>query len=248
MADTSPSEREQRLERILADYLHATEAGSPPDREELLKQHPDVADDLRSFFRNRDGIDRIAGSIKKQWPDMAETIGASEPAGAGVGATILYFGDYELLEEVARGGMGVVYKARQVSLNRVVAVKMILTGQPASQADVLRFPAEAEAAAGLDHPNIVPIYEVGEHEGQHYFSMKLVAGESVAKAASSDQRPGFTSQRQRWAAELVATVARAVHHAHQRGILHRDLKPANILLDVTRASTRPVITSRLTWR
>jgi len=135
------------------------------------------------------------------------------------------FGDYELLDEIARGGMGVVYKARHTSLNRVVALKMILSGQFAAEDDVRRFRQEAEAAANLDHSGIVPIYDVGEHEGRHFFSMKFIEGGSLA-----EKLPELRQDR-KGMVRLIAEISRAIHHAHQRGILHRDLKPANILLD-----------------
>jgi serine/threonine-protein kinase len=135
------------------------------------------------------------------------------------------FGDYELLDEIARGGQGVVYRARHKGLNRVVALKMIALGAWATEANLKRFRTEAEAAANLDHPQIVPIYEIGHIEGQHYFTMKLIEGHSLKQLLANGPLPA------RRAAEIVAAVARAIHHAHQRGILHRDLKPGNILLD-----------------
>ena len=135
------------------------------------------------------------------------------------------FQGFELLGEIARGGMGVVYRARQVSLNREVALKMILGGRLASEADVSRFRAEAQAAAGLQHPNIVAIHEVGEHAGQHFFSMDYVPGSNLAVLA---RREPLLPER---AAGYVRKIARAVHYAHSRGVIHRDLKPQNVLID-----------------
>src|SRR5262245_16545678 len=143
------------------------------------------------------------------------------------------FGDYELIEEIARGGMGVVYKARQVSLNRVVALKLILSGQFASKQEVLRFRSEAEAAANLRHPNIVAIYETGERDGQHYFSMDYVPGRTLAEIVKDGP---LSPQR---ATRYVKIIAEAIHYAHQQGILHRDLKPSNVLID---ADDNPRIT------
>lgn len=151
---------------------------------------------------------------------------ATEATEAGTTkARLRRFGNYELLSEIARGGMGVVYRARQIGLNRIVALKMILTGQLASPEEVQRFRAEANAAAQLDHPGIVPIYEVGEQDGQHFFTMALVNGSNLAERLRQGPMPP------REVATLLRSIAVAVQHAHDKGVIHRDLKPANVLLE-----------------
>jgi serine/threonine protein kinase len=141
------------------------------------------------------------------------------------GDKVTDFGDYELLEKVGGGGQGLVYRARQKSLNRTVALKIVALGQLATKRHLKRFRLEAQAAARLDHPSIVPIYEIGERDGSCYFSMKLVEGGPLDQIVKREPMPA------RRAAELIAKVARTVHYAHERGILHRDIKPGNILLD-----------------
>jgi WD40 repeat protein len=237
MSDSSAlTDRERQFNAILADYLEAKRRGAAPGRNELLARHPEFAAELDSFLADQAALERVAPPDR---PATGETV-THEFAGDGPtaspgdapsapGTTVRYFGDYELLEEIARGGMGVVYRARQVSLNRTVALKMILSGHLASESDVARFKAEATAAGQLDHPNIVPIYEVSEYAGMHYFSMKLVEGGSLARWIGDSRSKIDDFQRQ--AARLLVQVARGVHYAHQRGTLHRDLKPANILLD-----------------
>jgi len=195
-----------QLEQVLAAYLRAVEAGPSPSRAEWLERYPALAEELKLFFDNQQAVEQLV----KQ---------------SGASSTPRWFGDYELLRELGRGGMGVVYQARQASVGRFVALKMILAGKLASASDVVRFRLETEAAAQLDHPHIVPLYEVGERDEQQYFTMKLIEGGSLA------EHRGQFRDNPAAAALLVEKVAGAVHAAHQHGILHRDLKPANILLD-----------------
>ncbi len=173
-----PTMSHDSLDAVIAGYMLAVEGGEVPNRQDLLDRHPEHADALLAFFADLDRMDRVASPLRLA--GGLGVTGAADANGHAARPTVRYFGDYELLEEVARGGMGIVYKARQVSLNRLVALKMILAGSFASTRDIQRFRTEAESAANLDHPHIVPIHEVGEHEGQQYYSMKFVEGTSLA--------------------------------------------------------------------
>jgi WD40 repeat protein len=231
-----PSEREERLREVLVACIEAAEAGRAVDQEAILARYPEFAAELSEFFAGRAGLEGLAEPLRAAAPAARrEAAAGAEPATVGTGGgappgpspgtRVRYFGDYELLEEIGRGGMGVVYKARQVSLNRIVALKMILAGQLADEADVRRFHAEAQAAAKLDHPGIVPVYEVGQHDGQHYFSMAFIEGESLLRKLTEGLLPP------REAAALIRKVTEAVAYADGEGVIHRDVKPANILLD-----------------
>ncbi len=201
------------LERIIGEYVDSLQRGEPLDRGELISRHPELAADLRRFFANYDTF-RWLGGARDDAERQAPLLAAGER-----------LGNYEIVEEIARGGMGIVYRARQTSPRRTVALKVIAAARLASAKDVQRFRLEAEAVAQLEHPNIVPIYEVGEHDGVPYYAMPFYEAGNLAPHV-----PEFRDHPRR-AARLVATIARAVHHAHERGVLHRDLKPSNILLD-----------------
>jgi tetratricopeptide (TPR) repeat protein len=251
MSETTGADdnRQRRLEEAMAEYLLAADAGNPPDRSAFLANYPQLHEELSEFLADREAVDQLVSPLRpvEDARRAADETAALTPGGAGsVGASgaiestqveweqtrslsrgtaVRYFGDYEILQESGRGAMGVVYRARQVSLNRPVALKMIKAGVLADDSELRRFQNEAEAVALLDHAGIVPVYEVGDHDGQKYFSMKLVEGGNLAEQLASIRA------NPRAAAALLAETAEAVQHAHMRGILHRDLKPANILID-----------------
>jgi serine/threonine-protein kinase len=225
---------------ILENFVEQLQSGAPPDASRLLQRHPELASALRCLealeevapsFEEHSLVAQSAQALNELKPTQLLSDRASDPAGGGLfedtqgispGTT---FGDYELECELGRGGMGVVFKARQKSLDRPVALKMILASHLASEDQVRRFLAEARAAAQMRHPNIVSIYDAGQIGAQHFFAMQYVDGPSLA--ARLAQQPLEIDE----AVRLVAHVARAVDHLHDMGIVHRDLKPSNILLD-----------------
>jgi serine/threonine-protein kinase len=252
MPDPSVSDR---LDQAVAEFLAALETGDPPGRDELLARYADVADDLARFLADHDRMAGLAAPVRQiigpalaSWRRAAGntprrpggtdvTLTHDGPAAAAEryardelqpasGHERRLLGDYEILRELGRGGMGVVYQARHVQLNRIVALKMVLAGQFADAEDLARFREEARAAAALDHSGIVSIFESGQCQGQPFFSMAFVEGPNLANVLQSGPLAPQI------AARLLLKVATAAAYAHARGVIHRDLKPANILLAV----------------
>jgi serine/threonine-protein kinase len=216
-------EPEHLLDLIYNEMVLREDAGATPQYAEYRERFPHLDEELRLLFEVHEVLEvgrlentNIVANGAVLRPD---TLPADGPAAGAVPIP-----GYEILGELGRGGMGVVYKARQTSLNRLVALKMILAGAHAGPAHLTRFRTEAEAVARLQHPNIVQIYEIAEQHSRPYFSLEFVEGGSLAQRLQTGPQPPAR------AAELVQSLARAMHYAHERGIVHRDLKPSNILL------------------
>ena len=232
--------REQRLQDVLVAYMEADDAGWAPDCVALSSLYPDLATDLNNFFAFQAKVIALANPLhatnkSHETADKAKDA-CLAPSNSRQSTPMFQtgtdIGDYKLHEKLGGGGMGDVFRAWQKGAKSWVALKVVKPGRLRSREEVARFHEEIEAVAHLDHPHIVKIYHVSQHEGVPFFTMKLFENGSV-----QDKLAHFT-QDHRASARLVANVARAVHHAHQRGILHRDLKPGNILLD---AQERPYV-------
>ncbi|MHB8974941.1 MAG: serine/threonine-protein kinase [Pirellulaceae bacterium] len=233
------SERERRLGEIVFAYLQAVENGQPLCQRELLARHPQFAVELKEFLADEHLVHVLTQPLRPGagapcpnpvLPGDLPTFGMRGTAtvAMSLGPLSVPYGDYELLEELGRGGMAVVYKARQKGLDRMVALKMIRTDRVASATDLQRFRHEIEAVANLDHPHIAPIYAVGQCDGNqsYFFTSKLIENGSL------DRHLARFRDDPRATVRVLIGAASAICHAHRQGILHRDLKPSNILLDV----------------
>src|SRR5579862_5620155 len=218
---------DEQLAALLDRVTRQQNEGHQPDFEALAREHPNLISELRQLLH-------IAELARQCEPGHSSSM-VTEPRVSATAAQAPpdIFDGYEMMEEIGRGAMGVVYKARDPQLQRFVALKVLLGGEHASAAELARFRSEAQAAAGLSHRNIVPVYQVGESDGRAYFCMKYVEGTTLAAKVREGPLPF------REAARVVALIARAVDHAHANGILHRDLKPSNVLID---EEGQPVVT------
>lgn len=214
-----------RLAALVDELLAKVRTGEVVDIERKAAEHPEFAADLKDLWAVA-ALAEEFGSSAAVAPPPNLPLGERQPRGLRPPSRLTQaLDDYECFEELGRGGMGVVYRARQKSLDRVVALKIAIAGSAASRSDLARFRSEAETAAQLNHPNIVPVYDVGEHDGVPFFTMRFVPGTTLAQRAADGPLPS------RMAAGILAPVARAIAKAHQVGVLHRDLKPSNILID-----------------
>ncbi len=232
-AELPTQDTDDVIAELLEQQLEQARSGREVDIPSVCRQFPELASEIRELWATvmlAEDLVRTSGQADDRAPVVSSTQ-RSQPL--GVLAEPRMVDDYELLAELGRGGMGVVYRAHQLSLNRTVAVKMILRGELATTADLARFRAEAEAVARLEHPHIVRVYDVGELDGQPYFSMQYVEGVTLAQRLANGPLPP------REAAALLIPVCRAIAHAHRQGVLHRDLKPSNVLIDL---DGRPFVT------
>ncbi|MCC6508312.1 MAG: serine/threonine protein kinase [Pirellulaceae bacterium] len=238
-SEVSDDAIEQQLAEIVAAQLDKMQNGQSLDINALMKQHPHLTQHIQEVWPAlllADVAGHCAASDEEEATSSHYGLGGRSPLMLGSDQTPEAFpgqmGDYELEEQIGRGGMGVVFRARQISLGRLVAVKMIQRERLTSEHERQRFLAEAQATARLDHPGIVPVYEVGDFDGHPFFSMQLITGKTLSERLSDGPLP------QREAARMLADVARAIDHAHQQGILHRDIKPSNIIIG---ADGRPLV-------
>jgi len=219
-----PTVPAESIDAALADYLRAADSGGEPDRTALLESYPDLGEFFAAADRLADLADLLRGtwSSRRTAPD-ADGDSLGDNAASGTPAVVQIPG-YFVLGILGRGGMGIVYKAVDLQLRRTVALKMLRDGSLAGAADRARFVTEAQAIARSPHPNIVQVFEIGEHDGLPYFVLEYVPGGTLAARLAGPR------QAWRWSADLVQTLARAVHFAHERQVIHRDLKPSNVLL------------------
>lgn len=219
IANSIEGPREQELANLITQLADRMQNGDQPVLEQECDRHPEFADDLRDLW----GVLIVTRAAGVETGSIATR--AHEPMDAPVLKLPFQMGDYLLQSEIGRGGMGVVYHAIRQSDGNAVAIKMLLKGDYATSVDRKRFISEAEAAARLNHPHIIPIYEIGEHEGRLFFCMKLIEGQPLSSRLANGPMPA------RRAAQIMAQISDAIHYAHENGVLHRDLKPSNVMLD-----------------